>query len=248
MSATLRGKAAGPSGCVELAAASNFSFLRGASHPEEMVMEAARLGLSGIAIADRNTLAGVVRGHMAAKEAGIAYAPGCRLVFCDTTPDIFAWPRDRAGYANLCELLTAGKRRAPKGECHLTLDDLLRHGAGLLMAAMWRGRGTEARAPASLRQLRDAFPGQLHLGLVRAFGPGDRRRMAAVERCAEQLRVPVVALGDVLYHVPQRRALQDVLTCIRERETLAGIGRRLEPNAERHLRSAPGARPCLQGA
>jgi DNA polymerase III alpha subunit len=119
---------------VELAAASNFSFLRGASHAEELVVQAARLGLGGIAITDRNSLAGVVRGHMAAKEAGLAFAPGCRLVFIDGTPDILVWPEDRAAYGNLCELLTLGKRRAPKGECHLTLEDCFAHGRGLLMA------------------------------------------------------------------------------------------------------------------
>jgi hypothetical protein len=93
-----------------------------------------RLGLGGIAVTDRNSLAGVVRGHMAAKEAGLAFAPGCRLVFIDGTPDILVWPEDRAAYGNLCELLTLGKRRAPKGECHLTLEDCLAHGRGLLMA------------------------------------------------------------------------------------------------------------------
>ena len=121
---------------VELAAASNFSFLRGASHAEELVVQASRLGLAGIAITDRNSLAGVVRGHMAAKESGLAFAPGCRLVFMDATPDILVWPEDRTGYGHLCELLTTGKRRAPKGECHLMLEDLLTHGAGLLMAVI----------------------------------------------------------------------------------------------------------------
>jgi DNA polymerase III alpha subunit len=115
---------------VELAAASNFSFLRGASHAEELVVQASRLGLGGIAITDRNSLAGVVRGHMAAKEAGLAFATGCRLVFMDGTPDILVWPEDRAAWGHLCELLTTGKRRAPKGECHLTLEDLLTHGQG----------------------------------------------------------------------------------------------------------------------
>src|SRR6056297_329068 len=128
-----------PPGPVELAATSNFSFLRGASHPEELVAQAAALGLAGIAIADRNSVAGVVRGHMAAKEAGIAYLPGCRLVFSDTTPEVLVWPENRRGWAMLCELLSLGKRRAPKGECHLTGADLLAHTEGLLMAVVPRG-------------------------------------------------------------------------------------------------------------
>src|SRR5438105_8520532 len=128
----------------ELAVTTNFSFLRGGSHPEELVREAARLGLAGIAVTDRNTLAGVVRGHIAAKEAGFRYAVGCRLVFRDGSPtgpapvrgkplalvkspvperppDILAWPTDRAAYGRLCRLLTLGTRRAEKGECHLDL-------------------------------------------------------------------------------------------------------------------------------
>jgi error-prone DNA polymerase len=118
---------------VELAVTTNFSFLRGGSHPEELVAEAARLGLAGIAVADRNTLAGVVRGHVAAKEAGFRYAVGCRLAFRDGTPDILAWPTDRAAYGRLCRLLTLGNRRAEKGDCHLDLADLLAWGEGLML-------------------------------------------------------------------------------------------------------------------
>lgn len=120
----------------ELAVTTNFSFLRGGSHPEELVGEAARLGLAGIAVADRNTLAGVVRGHVAARTAGFRYAVGCRLVFRDGTPDILAWPTDRAAYGRLCRLLTLGNRRAAKGECHLDLADLLAWGEGLMLGVM----------------------------------------------------------------------------------------------------------------
>ncbi|OCW58339.1 error-prone DNA polymerase [Hoeflea olei] len=220
----------------ELAAASNFSFLRGASHAEELVVQAARLGLSGLAIADRNSLAGVVRGHMAAKEAGLAFAPGCRLAFMDGTPDILVWPEDRAGYANLCELLTTGKRRAPKGDCHLTLEDLIARGAGLLMALVPANRDARTLAPV-LERLRERFPDHLHLALIRAYGSLDQRRMVMAARLAEAHGLPLVAMGDVLYHAPERRPLQDVLTCIREGERLTTIGARLEPNAERHLRA-----------
>jgi len=222
---------------VELAAASNFSFLRGASHAEELVVQASRLGLGGIAIADRNSLAGVVRAHMAAKEAGLAFAPGCRLVFMDGTPDILVWPEDRAAYANLCELLTTGKRRAPKGECHLTLEDLLTHGQGLLMAVVAPTGPAGAAIKSALERLCKAFSDHLYLALSRPHGAGDQRHMARLARLARDHDLPLVAIGDVLYHAPERRPLQDVLTCIREGRTLATVGTRLQANAERHLRS-----------
>jgi DNA-directed DNA polymerase III PolC len=222
---------------VELATASNFSFLRGASHAEELVVQASRLGLGGIAITDRNSLAGVVRGHMAAKEAGLAFATGCRLVFMDGTPDILVWPEDRAAWGHLCELLTTGKRRAPKGECHLTLEDLLTHGQGLLMAVVAPAGAAGPQLEPVLRQLREAFPDHLHLALSRAHGSTDQRHMASLARLAREHDLPLVAIGDVLYHAPERRPLQDVLTCIREGRTLATIGTRLEINAERYLKS-----------
>ena len=132
----------------ELLAASNFSFLRGASHPEELAATAAELGLAGFAVADRNTLAGVVRGHLAAKTVGIRYAVGCRLSFRDGTPDIAAWPTDRAAYGRLCRLLTTGNLRAKKGECHLDLADLLEWGEGLGDGGAARGgRGREGGKP-----------------------------------------------------------------------------------------------------
>ena len=222
---------------VELAVASNFSFLRGASHAEELVVQASRLGLGGIAITDRNSLAGVVRGHMAAKEAGLAFATGCRLVFMDATPDILVWPQDRAAWGHLCELLTTGKRRAPKGECHLTLEDLLTHGQGLLMAVVAPAAVAATGLASVLERLRTGFPDHLYLAVSRAHGSADQRRMASLARLAREHDLPLVAIGDVLYHAPERRPLQDVLTCIREGRTLASVGTRLEINAERHLKS-----------
>ena len=125
----------------ELAAMTNFSFLRGASHPEEMVARAAELELAGIGIADRNTLAGVVRAHVFARENAAAMGttrvvPGARLAFDDGTPDVLAYPKDRAAYGRLCRILTAGNLRAPKGECLLRLEDLLEHGEGLQVVAL----------------------------------------------------------------------------------------------------------------
>ncbi|WP_112324119.1 error-prone DNA polymerase [Oceanibium sediminis] len=227
-----------PPGPVELAVTTNFSFLRGASHAEELVMQAALLGYVGIAVTDRNSVAGVVRAHMAAKEAGIAFAPGCRLVFADATPDVLAWPESRRGWQSLCELLTLGKRRAPKGECHLTRKDLMRNAEGLLMALVPGRSARAATLAAALKALETRWPGQVHLALVRQHGPGDQRRLAALAGLASAAAVPLVAMGDVLYHAPERRPLQDVLSCIREGVTLERAGTLLEPHAERYLKPA----------
>ena len=230
----------------ELAAASNFSFLHGASHPEELVVEARRLGLSALAITDRNSVAGLVRGHMAAKEAGLAFVPGCRLVFEDGTPDIFAWPENRNGWASLCELLSLGKRRAPKGQCHITLDDLLHHAEGLFIAV--HPEAADGNTPgACLERLKPVFADRLHLGLIRAYGPHDQRDMARAAKTAKLHDVPLLALGDALYHNAGRRPLQDVVTCIRLGETLARVGTRLAINAERHLRAPAAVAHAFKG-
>ncbi|HEV3177674.1 MAG TPA: PHP domain-containing protein, partial [Stellaceae bacterium] len=120
---------------VELHVTSNFSFLRGASHPEELVMAAARLGHRAIAIADRNTLAGVVRAHKAAQEYGCRLVVGCRLELQDRA-SLLCYPTDRAAYARLCRLLTRGKRRAAKAECHLAYADLIEHGEGQIVIVL----------------------------------------------------------------------------------------------------------------
>jgi DNA polymerase III alpha subunit len=143
---------------VEFAATSNFTFLRGASHPEELGAQAARLGLAGLGLSDRNSVAGVVRAHVARRESGLtlAYHPGARLVFADGTADILAWPRDRAAWGRLCRLLTLGNRRAAKGDCILYRDDLLAHVDGLELVVMdessspsprLRGEGGERSEP-----------------------------------------------------------------------------------------------------
>ncbi len=113
----------------ELQVTSNFSFLRGAAHPEELVARAAEIGLAAIAITDRNTLAGVVRAHLAARETGIRLVVGARLDFTDA-PSLLCLPTDRVAYGRLSRLITLGRRRAPKGECHITLDDFLDHAEG----------------------------------------------------------------------------------------------------------------------
>ncbi|WP_321334376.1 error-prone DNA polymerase [Breoghania sp.] len=225
----------------ELCAATNFSFLRGASHPEELAVAAAQMGLAGLGVCDRNSLAGVVRTHLAAKEAGLRYAPGCRLVFSDGTPDVLAWPRDRAAHGRLTRLLTLGNRRAPKGQCLLALDDLRAWGEGLELGVMPPASPTAPKAPIleTLRALADTFPGAVRLIATMPHGPSDGRRLAGLAQMASAAEVPLMASNDVLYHAPHRRRLQDVLTCIREHVTLREAGRRLEANAERHLKAAP---------
>ncbi len=235
----------------ELATTTNFTFLAGASHPEELLTTAAGLGLSGLGIADRNSVAGVVRAYAALGDINRAraekgqgpldfrYHAGCRLAFTDGTPDILAYPRHRAGWGRLCRLLTRGNRRAPKGACHLTRGDLLEHADGLSLIAMpsttkgW----DDAQETEVAHALRDiAGNGFVRLAVSMSYTGEDRRRLAARAALAAETRVPLVAVNDVLYHAPARRPLQDVLTCIRLHETLETAGRRLEANAERHLK------------
>jgi len=224
----------------ELAVTTNFSFLRGASHGEELVERAKALGLAGLGIADRNSVAGVVRAHVAAKETGLKFAPGARLVFADGTPDILAYPQDRAAWGRLTRLLTLGKRRAEKGQCLLNCDDLVAHIAGLnlivLPERLKRASGDKELATLLLH-LREAAPRAVWLGGIILYRGDDARRLARLAAIAGEACVPLITVGDVLYHVPERRALQDVVTCIREHLTLATAGRRLEVNAERHLKS-----------
>src|SRR5690349_22978034 len=131
----------------ELQVTTNFSFLRGAAHPDELVLTAAALGHQAIAVTDRNSFAGIVRAHHAAKEIGIRLVVGCRLDLCDGT-SLLAYPEDRAAYGRLTRLLTLGKRRAPKGECHLDYADLVAHGEGQIVIALPSDDGHVARIAA----------------------------------------------------------------------------------------------------
>ncbi len=244
----------------ELAAMTNFSFLRGASHPEEIVARAAELGLAGIGIADRNSLAGVVRAHTFARDnveamAGTRVVPGARLVFIDGSPDVLAYPKDRAAYGRLCRILTEGNLRAPKGECWLILDDLLKRGEGLQIAALPpspKGEGTNAPLPqkdgtkldykamdesAALALLREAFGKRLWIGASLTYGEDMRGGLARRMGLARSVGAPLMATNDALMHIPERRTLADVLTCIREKTTLEAAGRLTQANAERHLKA-----------
>ncbi|GBD43012.1 Error-prone DNA polymerase [bacterium HR40] len=219
----------------ELQITTNFSFLRGASHPEEYVERAAELGLAGIAVTDRNSVAGVVRAHLAAKALGVRFLPGVRLDLEDA-PSLLAWPVDRAAWGRLCRLLTRGRRRAPKGRCALRLQDLFHHEEGSLFAILppERPDGSFAHLLATLA---GRWRGRLWLVVHHLCRGDDRARIDRLAELAHSHGVPLLATNDVHYHRPERRRLQDVLTCIREHCTLAEAGTRLFPNAERHLKS-----------
>ncbi len=219
----------------ELAVASNFSFLRGASSPEELVAQAHAIGLPGIAIADRNTFAGVVRGWAMARKLALPYRIGCRLVLNDGTPDILAWPTDRAAYGRLCRLLTAGKLRAEKGECWIGMTDLVQWGRGQVLGVV-PGVRLDGTLERTLQRLGEEFPGDVHLMASPGYGPGDRRRLSRLRVFASRARTPLVATNDVLFHHHERRPLADVVTAIREHVPVAGAGLLLGANAERHLK------------
>jgi error-prone DNA polymerase len=215
----------------ELVAASNFSFLRGASHPGELVHQAAALGLTGIGITDRNSFAGVVRGHVAAREVAEArpdfrYVVGVRLVFSDQTPDIIAYPTDRAAYGRLCALLTIGNRRAVKGDCILRFTDLAAHADGQLFIIIG-DREPFSSDEYVIRKLNEIAPGRVWLGATCQFRGVDARRLDALADLARKTGVPMLATNDVLYHHHDRRPLQDIVTCIREHVTIREAGFRL---------------------
>jgi error-prone DNA polymerase len=226
----------------ELDVTTNFSFLRGGSHPEELMATARALGLEAIVVTDMNTLAGVVRAHLAAKEVGIKFIVGSRLDLQDGL-SLLAYPMTRAAYARLCLLLTLGQRRAAKGECTLFLADVAAYAEGLILIALPREEEEHAKPfEAELRRLKEALDApartRLYLAARHSYRGGDKARIAALAELAKRTGIPLVATNAVLYHAPHRRPLQDVLTCIREKCTVSQAGFRLEANEERHLKSA----------
>jgi error-prone DNA polymerase len=252
----------------ELQVTTNFSFLHGGSHPEELVLQASALGLSAVAVTDRNTLAGVVRAHIQAKEVGIKLLVGARLdLSCGNS--LLCFPIDRAAYGRLSRLLSLGRRRAVKGECILHASDLEEYAEGQIVIALplalgrgERGEGEDLGADSAadnhsklsrpspsppapspqgegefLAHIARLFPGRAYLGAQCLYRGDDDARLAARARLSAEHGLPLVATNDVHYHVPERRPLQDVLTCIREHVTLDEAGFRLFANAERHLKS-----------
>ena len=220
---------------VELQATSNYSFLRGASHVEELLLQAKEMGFDVLAIADYDTLAGIARAHARAEEVGIRLIVGCRLTLRDGLP-LLVYPTDRAAYGRLCRLLTLGKSRTGKGGCDVAWSDLMAHGDGLLVVML--PDAPDDRLAEELRRLRAGFGGRCYLSLTLRRRPGDAVRLRRLHDLAQEARVPTVVTGDVLFHSPHRRILQDVVTCIREGCTIDEAGFRKERFADRHLKSA----------
>src|SRR5262249_4073629 len=209
------------------------------------VHQVSLLGLPAIGIADHNTLAGVVRAYKELDNSELPYRPklliGARIVFIDGTPDILVYPRDRAAYGRLCQLLTRGKRgndieRIEKGECHLSLSDLLEYAEGQLLVLMLPHRFEPEKALELLTRLKTSAAEGVWLSASLLYRGDDRRRLAGLHDLATKAGVKLLATNEVLYHHPARRPLQDVLTCIREKTTIEAIGRKLEANAERFLK------------
>jgi error-prone DNA polymerase len=283
----------GAPGYAELVCATNFSFLRGASAAPDLVVGSLLLGHAGLGIADRNSVAGVVRAwaalkdlregghlpplcrrvgsgpgefhfepqrlplppavdpsdkkmppdntasealrvHVQARARAFRLVTGARLVFADGTPDIVAYPANRTGWGRLCRLLTLGNRRARKGDCHLTFDDLQAETDDLLLVLM-PGRDTRS-LPRLLVRIGEAARDALWLGATMPRWGDDRRRLAGLMEIGQRAGVPLLATNDVLYADPSQRDLQDILTCIRTGCTVETAGRLLEANAERHLK------------
>lgn len=229
-----------PEKYTELQCTSNFSFLRGASHPDEMVEQAAAYGYTEIAITDRNSFAGIVRAHVAALAKGIRILPACRLDLIDG-PSLLAYPTDQPAYARLSGLLTTGNLRAEKGQCHLYRRDVYEQAKGMKFIVIPPARlngqfELDGLFQQSLQEYRDVFGEGLYLAGTRFYHGDDAKRMYALSRLSKYLQVPLVATNDVHYHAPARRQLQDVLTCVREKCTIQTAGFRLHANAERHLK------------
>jgi len=224
----------------ELQVTSNFTFLRGASHPEELVEQAFAYGHSAIALTDRNTLAGIVRAHSAAKKIGIRFIPACRLDLLDG-PSLLAYPTDRAAYARLSGLLTLGNRRAEKGQCHLNKIDVFAQSEGLKFVILPPDRlnnlfDYEAAFQQAVAEYREVFGENAYLAACRTYRGDDAKQFFRLDELSRHLKIPLVSTNDIHYHHPDRRQLQDVLTCIREKCTIQQAGYRLHPNAERYMK------------
>jgi error-prone DNA polymerase len=222
----------------ELAVTTNFSFLRGASHPREMVARADELGLAAIGIADRNSFAGAVRAYDEARKRNIKLLVGTRLVTGDGF-EVLAYPTDRAAYGRLCHLITAGNLKAKKGECELVFEQILSAGEGQIFIALPPLTLFSDAFAARLSDLARAAPGRTFLAGAHSHRGDEPRRLGLLAELGSRLGAPLVAVNDVIYHAPERRPLADVLTCVREKCTLAKAGLRLTVNAERHLKPPP---------
>ncbi|MGB3388604.1 MAG: error-prone DNA polymerase, partial [Pseudaminobacter sp.] len=217
----------------ELQVTSHFSFLRGASSCEELFAQAALLGIEALAVVDRNSLAGIVRAHEAAKTTGVRLIVGCRLDLADGM-SVLVYPTDRPAYSRLCRLLSLGKGRAGKAKCHLDWDDVVAYGEGLI--AVLVPDEADDLCAVRLRRLREAFDDRAYMALTLRRRPNDQLRLYQLANLAAAMHVPTVVTNDVLFHEPARRMMQDVVTCIRHNVSIDDAGFRRERHADRYLK------------
>jgi error-prone DNA polymerase len=218
----------------ELQVTTHFSFLRGASSCEELFATAAVMGVEALAVVDRNSLAGVVRAHEAAKTTGVRLVVGCRLDLTEGY-SVLVYPTDRPAYSRLCRLLSLGKKRAGKARCELGWPDLVAYREGLI-AVLVPDEADEDCAM-RLRRLRDAFGDRAYMALTLRRRPNDQLRLFELANLATRMRVAPVVTNDVLFHEPGHRILQDVVTCIRHNVTIDELGARRERHADRYLKA-----------
>jgi error-prone DNA polymerase len=224
----------------ELQVTTNFSFLRGASHPEEMVEAAHALGYAQLAITDRNSFAGIVRAHAAAKKIGLRIIVGAYLEIQDGY-DVLVYAKTLQGYASICALLTEGNLRTEKGKCELYKADLFQHLNGVKLivippAQLNKDVEWEPGFSTALQEYKTTFQDDLYIAAHRRYNGLDQKLLYRLAELSTELNIPMVATNDVYYHIPVRRQLQDILTCIREKCTIHNAGFKLHPNAERHLK------------
>ena len=192
------------------------------------------MGIEALGIVDRNSLAGIVRAHEAARTTGVRLVVGCRLDLSDRM-SVLVYPTDRSGYSRLCRLLSIGKKRAGKGRCDFAWTDLVAHGEGLI--AILVPDGVDQECTLRVERLREAFGDRPYLALTLRRRPNDQLRLFKLSKLAAAVRVPTVITNDVLFHEPGRRILQDVVTCIRHIVTIDKLGGRRERHADRHLKT-----------
>ncbi len=244
----------------ELHCKTNFSFLQGASHADELVQRAIELDYSALAVTDENSLAGIVRAFSAARHSKLKLIVGAEIIVNDAPP-MLLWATNRQSYGRLSQLITIGRRRAVKGQCWLSLDDVLSFQQGLLVGVLPSFPGDRARtelilkdpthpshvwftqtsahqqADEKMNQIRDAFGDRAYLMASLYKGIDDDGRLQQIQSLSHKTRLPPVACGDVLYHVPARMLLHDALTAVKHKTTIAAAADRLLPNAQRHLQT-----------
>ncbi|RYY31324.1 MAG: DNA polymerase III subunit alpha [Chitinophagaceae bacterium] len=225
---------------IELQVTSNFSFLRGASHPEELIHQASEYGYDAIAITDRNSFAGIVRAHSAAKKKNIRLIPACRIDLSDG-PSLLAYPKNVQAYSKLCNLLTEGNLRTEKGECLLYKKDLYRYQGDIIWIivppdVLIHKLDYEADFLHALHEYKSSFNDDLFIAASKPYDGQDGKHLHLLFRLSKQYNIPLVATNDVYYHQPLRRQLQDIVTCVREQCTIYNAGYLLQQNAEKHLK------------